>query len=566
MYDRTARRIIAIATVVCISIVMVYYLFFSKYAIFPLMGRPVHHYIRIEKEGLGDVLLRNVKSVKPYLFKAENGTEVSVVLRAKPYWEIKKVELRGADTKVIEPPINTTTYSFNFTLLANTTIHVVFARIPEFELEVIVDGEGSVDVSSTRVLRGRTIEVSIEPAEGWFIESVRLDGEDLGAVDRLSIGMWSDRVLEVRFHRWAYLNITVVGNATVEVEGAEFVDGLYRAPEGSNVTVSIKCPSSLREDWFIRRILLDGTVLFEFNRSRPVERRLVLNLSGCMDLSVELGRVEYVVLKLEVLGNGTVWVEDYRRVVEDGVYTVEKLKPLKVYFKTISWFWPFRKAQIVGRGEILELHKDCIVVVLEEDSTIRMTFERRKIPEGVRGYITDRPVSRYRKTRITKVNRTMYIIEGEDYIVDAYIPLDKEWYRVKVKVILEVIPLTESGKRSPTELFLGGFIGADEEKRPRYNGVCIRAIGSFEAMIELWREEWVYVSKEFNITCRPKIKYRVEFNGTLDPDFIEPIYPSGGGGGADVPMGYNIIYVYGQDATIPIDAWVRIILIILELE
>ena len=76
-------------------IVVVYYLFFSKYAIFPLTGRPVYHYIRIEKEGLGDVLLRNVKSVKPYLFKAENGTEVSVVLRAKPYWEIKRVELGG---------------------------------------------------------------------------------------------------------------------------------------------------------------------------------------------------------------------------------------------------------------------------------------------------------------------------------------------------------------------------------------------------------------------------------------------------------------------------------------
>jgi len=99
-----------------------------------------------------------------------------------------------------------------------------------------------------------------------------------------------------------------------------------------------------------------------------------------------------------------------------------------------------------------------------------------------------------------------------------------------------------------------------------YNVVVIRAIGSFEALIELWREEWVFIWEEYNVTWRPQIRYRVEFNGTLDPRSTKPIYPSGFGGGADVPMGYNIIYVYGQDATIPIDAWVRITLIILEIE
>jgi len=558
---KNLKRALIIAIIISgLTLILLYY------TLRHTQGNVVYHYLKVMKKGMGTIEVNIPKGsgerLASGLFKVTNGSRVGLVIRADRGWEIKWVEVNG---EKITYPLNTTKVELSIPITSNTTVEVELTKIPEYELRVLIEGEGTVDVNRTTAFRGESISAIIRPAEGWFIESVRLDGEDLGAVDRLSIEMWSDRVLEVKFHRWAYLNITVKGNATLEIERAELVNGIYRVPEGT-INVNIRGHADLREEWFIQRIVLDNTVLFEFNRSQAVvEKTLTLNATGYRRLVVELYRVAYVILRIEIIGNGTAQIEGYRDRLEENTYRVESSKTFKVYFKPSNWFWLFRKAQIIGKGEILELHKDCIVVVLEEDSTIRLTFEKRKLPEGIRGYVTDRPVSLYRGTKIMKVNKTTYIIDGGDFVVDAFIPLEKEWYRIKVKVVVEVVPLKEEGKRSPIELFLGGFVGADEENRPDYHGVRVCAIGGFEALIELWREEWMFIWEEYNKTWRPKIKYKIKFNGTLDPRYTRPVYPSGWGG-SDIPMGYNMIYVQCQDSMIPMDAWVKVTLIILELE
>ena len=557
------RRILAIVftlTTIGLTLILLYHYFTQT------RSTIVYYYLSIETRGSGSVEITFPKDlgrrISDDVFKIANGTRITLIIKASSGWELQSIKINGEGRTY---PINTTIVRLPLTITKNTTVGVLFSKIPEFELKVIIEGEGIVEPAYAKVERGKTVDVVIRPAKDWFIESVRLDGEYLGAVDKLSIEMWNDRILEVKFHRWAYLNITLIGNGTCEVKGAELVDGIYRAPEGTNITVSIKCSSSLREEWYIHKILLDGEVLFELNRSQKVsERALSLSMTGHRKLVVELNRVVYVILKLEVVGNGTVWIEGYKEELENGVYTVERLKPLKIYFKPSNWLWLFRKIEVVGKGEILELHKDHMLVMLENDSTIKMTFEKRELPEGIRGYVTKEPVSLY-GNKIVEVNRTTYIIDGGDFVVDAFIPLEKEWYRIKVKVIVELIPLTEEGKNTPVDFLLAGFVGADEENRPDYHGVCICAIGGFEAIIELWREEWVFIWEEHNITLRRETKYKVEFKGTLDPRYTKSIYPSGYGG-TDIPMGYHMIYMKCQDSTIPIDAWVKVILIVLEIE
>ena len=563
MYDRTARRIIAIATVVCISIVMVYYLFFSKYAIFPLMGRPVHHYIRIEKEGLGDIFLRNVKSVKPYLFKAENGTEVSVVLRAKPYWEIKKVELRGVDTKVIEPPINTTTYSLNFTLLANTTIHVVFARIPEFELEVIVDGEGSVDVSSTRVLRGRTIEVNIEPAEGWFIESVRLDSEDLGTVDRLSIEMWSDRVLEVKFHKWAYLNITVVGNATIEVEGAEPVNGLYRAPEGSNVTVSIKCPpSSLKLGYYLRSIVLDGGYVLEPDLSRRLSQySLRVAMVGRRELLIETYKLEYAILRLnitgraevKVCGEGIEEISDYEYRVLRGWDVRIEWEPLVDIYE--AQYWALSSLTMSGDVEVREEGARYIVIRVLSDLEVRLKFVNMFKEEGLYINTVYQPYHPLMSAKLGTVEKRDNVIvvklDPEDDLVMAYIPLNKNWTRVKLRLELDV---GEDVRHWGIEVY--GYIGRGEMEGIDIDGYYLPP-GWTRARepdaiftVELTRTDKGIISKllsaevdaELLINPDPWTTTEEEYRGKVNVrTSTEP--GKGPGTGTHRVVGYNWIYV-----------------------
>ena len=156
-------------------------------------------------------------------------------------WEIASMTANGVDILA----------SKSFVVKSNTTVKVVFKRLPPktYKVTLTKEGDGTVAISGAddldAVVTGSKLTVTAEPADGWGIGSITANGKDITA-DKSFI-VTSNTVVKVVFKKQPpkTYKVTLVcsegGEATIT--GA---DDLNRVPAGTELHI-IATPGENKE-------------------------------------------------------------------------------------------------------------------------------------------------------------------------------------------------------------------------------------------------------------------------------------------------------------------------------
>ncbi|EEK15939.1 hypothetical protein PORUE0001_0128, partial [Porphyromonas uenonis 60-3] len=103
------------------------------------------------------------------------GSKLSVSAVPAEGWEVKIITANGKDI----------TTDKSFVVTSNTTVKVVFKRLPPktYTVTLVKEGDGKVAISGAdnlgAVVTGAKLTVSAEPADGWEVKSITANGKDI---------------------------------------------------------------------------------------------------------------------------------------------------------------------------------------------------------------------------------------------------------------------------------------------------------------------------------------------------------------------------------------------------
>lgn len=188
-------------------------------------------------------------AVKSY--SVNEGMNVTINISPDSGYRIKSMKLNGSSVSA--------TTSYSFTINSNTTIEVEFEQIPDtpsvttYTLSITASGNGSANYGgeaireSSRtysVNEGSSVSISFTPDEGYRIESVKVNGSNIGKERSYSTTINANTTVEVVFEAIPVttytLTVTASGNGVATFDGTEVRNGShgFTVNEGSDAIIS----------------------------------------------------------------------------------------------------------------------------------------------------------------------------------------------------------------------------------------------------------------------------------------------------------------------------------------
>ena len=206
---------------------------------------PETYAVTLTKEGEGEVAISGADNLDAVV----TGSKLTVTAEPANGWSIASMTANGVDILA----------SKSFVVKSNTTVKVVFKKLPPktYAVTLTKEGEGEVAISGAdnlgAVVTGSKLTVTATPSDGWEVKSITANGKDITA-DK-SFVVTSNTVVKVVFKKqppktYAVTLVDVVGG-TVAISGA---DNLGAVKEGTKLTVTAT-PS---DGWEVKSITANG--------------------------------------------------------------------------------------------------------------------------------------------------------------------------------------------------------------------------------------------------------------------------------------------------------------------
>ncbi len=150
---------------------------------------PETYAVTLTKEGEGKVDISGADNLGAVV----TGAKLTVSTEPATGWEVKSITANGKDI----------TADKSFVVTSNTTVKVVFKRLPPktYAVSLTKEGDGKVAISGAdnldAVVTGSKLTVSATPADGWEVSSITANGKDI-TTDK-SFVVTEDTVVKVVF-------------------------------------------------------------------------------------------------------------------------------------------------------------------------------------------------------------------------------------------------------------------------------------------------------------------------------------------------------------------------------
>ena len=132
---------------------------------------PETYAVTLTKEGEGKVAISGSNNLDAVVA----GSKLTISAIPADGWEVKIITANGKDI----------TTDKSFVVTSNTTVKVVFKRLPPktYTVTLVKEGDGKVAISGAdnlgAVVTGAKLTVSAEPADGWEVKSITANGKDI---------------------------------------------------------------------------------------------------------------------------------------------------------------------------------------------------------------------------------------------------------------------------------------------------------------------------------------------------------------------------------------------------
>ena len=206
---------------------------------------PETYAVTLTKEGEGKVAI----SGSDNLGAVVTGSKLTVTAEPANGWSIASMTANGVDILA----------SKSFVVKSNTTVKVVFKKLPPktYAVTLTKEGEGEVAISGAdnldAVVTGSKLTVTAEPANGWSIASMTANGVDILASK--SFVVKSNTTVKVVFKKLPpktyAVTLTKEGEGKVGISGS---DNLGAVVTGSKLTISA-IPA---DGWEVKSITANG--------------------------------------------------------------------------------------------------------------------------------------------------------------------------------------------------------------------------------------------------------------------------------------------------------------------
>ncbi len=175
------------------------------------------HIITVTLEGDGSVEPSGAVSVA-------DGTDMTFTFTPVDGGSLTDVEVD--DVSVFADVVDNT---YEFTeVVADYTLHVVFEVVlPRYTITTEIEGEGTITPSEAQVAEGGNQTFTMEPAEGYALADVEVDGVSVGAVTTYTFAdVTADATIKAFFEAVPTYTITAeaVGNGTITPSGEVVVN------------------------------------------------------------------------------------------------------------------------------------------------------------------------------------------------------------------------------------------------------------------------------------------------------------------------------------------------------
>ena len=198
---------------------------------------PKTYKVTLTKVGDGTVAISGADNLDAVV----TGSKLTVTTTPADGWEVKIITANGKDI----------TTDKSFVVTSNTTVKVVFKRLPPktYAVTLTKEGEGKVAISGSNnlgaVVTGSKLTVTATPADGWEVKSITANGKDI--TTEKSFVVTSNTTVKVVFKRLPpkTYKVTVItdGGGEVTITGAE---DLNRVPAGTELNI-IATPGENKE-------------------------------------------------------------------------------------------------------------------------------------------------------------------------------------------------------------------------------------------------------------------------------------------------------------------------------
>lgn len=184
-------------------------------------------------------------------YTVTEGTTATFTITPDNGYRIKSLKVNGSSVSV--------TNSYSITINSDTTIEVEFEEIPDtpsvttYTLSITASGNGSANYGGESIRgtsrsyslnEGSSVSISFTPDEGYRIESVKVNGSNIGKETGYSTTLNANTTIEVVFEAIPVttysLTVTASGNGVATFDGTDVRNGsqFFTVNEGSDAIVA----------------------------------------------------------------------------------------------------------------------------------------------------------------------------------------------------------------------------------------------------------------------------------------------------------------------------------------
>ncbi|WP_224381908.1 InlB B-repeat-containing protein [Clostridium perfringens] len=254
--------------------------------------------LKVTTEGNGSVEI-NGQTLTGGDVSVKTGEEVRVKVNPSEGYELDKVEVNGVVLTKDNAPSAMESLAngyFDYTFWGDqaNSVKVTFAKVEtnQTTLKVTTEGKGSVEINGqtltggdVSVKTGESVRVKVNPAEGYKVDKVEVNGivltkdnaasavESLAKNGYFDYTFWGDQAnsVKVTFAKvetnQTILNVTTEGNGSVEINGQTLTGGDVSVKTGESVRVKVNPAEGYKLD----KVEVNGIVLTKDNAASAVE-------------------------------------------------------------------------------------------------------------------------------------------------------------------------------------------------------------------------------------------------------------------------------------------------------
>ena len=254
----------------------------------------------------GETIRSSVKS-----YSVSEGTSVTVNFNPDTGYRIKSLKVNGSSVPA--------TNSYSVTINSDTTIEVEFEEIPDtptvttYTLSITASGNGSANYGGESIRgtsrsyslnEGSSVSISFTPDEGFRIESVKVNGSNMGNESSYSTTINANTTVEVVFEAIPVttysLTVTASGNGIATFDGKDVRGGsqIFTVNEGSDAIVAF----TPEKGYKVEVVKVDGNeveVAESYTISDITSDKIVEVAFAEMDRNFSIDGVSYLIESFE---------------------------------------------------------------------------------------------------------------------------------------------------------------------------------------------------------------------------------------------------------------------------